>query len=108
MIDALSEDKILAGVRAGMAAGGDEARQPIGEWLSQHYVHPRGSGPTLHRSDYTPYWDHWLNLCTARLQGRSLAHDPHAHDVEQVWIVCANQLGKPWHFCLRCGHGSTR
>ena len=92
--------KILRGVRASRSWDASEADQPIGEWLEQHYIHPRGNGPTRHRTALTPYWGHWLDIAQARIQGRELDHDPYAHRTEQIWLTTGNQLGKTLAFLM--------
>jgi phage terminase large subunit GpA-like protein len=66
----------------------------INDWLGDHLKISRGSGPAPYNPDLTPYWKHWLNIAQARISGQPLDHDPHAHLVESIYNVCANQLGK--------------
>jgi len=89
-----SEAALLEPARELLARARQQRGLDIQGWGASHILHPRGSGPRPHDPDLTPYWSHWLDIAQARLTGTPLEHDPHAHQAEQVYLICGTQSGK--------------
>ncbi|MFM2053762.1 MAG: hypothetical protein RL456_1799 [Pseudomonadota bacterium] len=93
MIDAA---EVLAAARARYDRADEERSLSIGAWADEHLLLPRGSGSTPHQSDLTPYWRRIHDVARARLLGESLPHDPRAHLVEEITVICSAQIGKTY------------
>jgi phage terminase large subunit GpA-like protein len=93
LIDA---DELLAAARAQFDQAEDERSLSIGQWADERLLLPRGSGMTAHQSDLTPYWRRIHEVARARVLRQPLPHDPQAHLVEEITVICSAQIGKTY------------
>lgn len=89
-------DELLAAARAQFDQAEDERASSIGDWADEHLLLPRGSGTTPHRATLTPYWRRPHETVRARVLREPPAHDPQAHLVEEITVICAAQIGKTY------------
>lgn len=89
---------LLTALQHRHAARSSQASASMADWLAAGVVLPRGGGATDYDPDITPYWRYWQDIAQARITGRPLDYDPHAHLVEQIWITSGNQLGKTFGY----------
>lgn len=73
-------------------------------WGEQHTrISPRDSNePGPWRIEKAPYFQHWLDIVSARILGRDFMgeRDPYAHLTEQIWLVKGVQLAGTRSFLL--------
>ena len=89
-------DVLLDAARRQFDAGEAERSLPIGAWADEHLLLPRGSGTTPHRASLTPYWRRPHEAVRARILREPPAHDPQAHLVEEITVICSAQIGKTY------------
>jgi hypothetical protein len=89
-------DELLAAARTQFDQAEDERGVSIGAWADEHLLLPRGSGLVQHQSDLTPYWRRIHEVARARILREPLPHDPQAHLVEEVTVICSAQIGKTY------------
>ena len=98
MILDLRRRQALAQARRERANTEEETALPIQVWADRNIMLPRGSGMTPHDSNWTPYWQHWLEIVRRRI-----ASEPNAtgdHLVETIDLVTGTQVGKTQGFLL--------
>lgn len=91
---------LLAAVRSAHRQQQADQAMSVQGWCAQHLLLPRTGGATEYDPDQTPYWGQWMDIAQARIGGQPLDYDDSAHLVEQLWLCCANQLGKTLGFLL--------
>jgi hypothetical protein len=89
-------DEMLAAARLQLDSAADEHCMSIGDWADEHLLLPRGSGMVPHTSELTPYWKRAHEVVRARILREPLPHDPTAHLVEEISILCSAQIGKTY------------
>lgn len=64
-------------------------------WLQQHLATaPASEGGRRFDLRRAGLFRHWHDVISARLFGKSPAHDPYAHETQHLWFTGAAQLGK--------------
>lgn len=68
--------------------------QDLWTWCEQNLMMPSANGLVRWDPRRAGLMRHWFRIVNARLSLRPTARDPHAHRVEQVYLVIAAQLAK--------------